>query len=256
MQPDLERLAALQAVDLRLNDLRAKLVAFPHLLAEIEKHAAEERQQLVAAKEAQTNAAKDRKRYELDVETWKEKARKYRDQGSAVKTNEAYKALQHEIAHAEQEAAQAEDRLLERMMAGEEYERQVKAAERVLKATEAQTEAKLKDVKAKQVDVQKELEAKQIERKEKLAAVPEKLLEIYERVASHRHGIGLSEVIAEACSRCGVRIRPHVFQELRRADCTDIFQCETCTRILYYIEPPAAPADANASAASAPANNS
>jgi hypothetical protein len=245
MQPDLERLADLQAVDLRLNDLRAKLVAFPHLLAEIEKHAAEERQQLAAAKEAQTNAAKDRKRYELDVESWKEKAR-----------NEAYKALQHEIAHAEQEAAQAEDRLLERMMAGEEFERQVKAAESVLKATEAQTAAKLKDVKAKQADVQKELEAKLIERKEKLAAVPEKLLEIYERVASHRHGIGLSEVIAEACSRCGVRIRPHVFQELRRADCTDIFQCETCTRILYYIEPPAAPADADANAASAPANNS
>jgi predicted nucleic acid-binding Zn-ribbon protein len=95
MQPDIERLADLQAVDLRLNDLRAKSAAFPHLLAEIEKHASEERQQLATAKEAHANSVKDRKKYELDVESWKEKVRKYRDQSSAVKTNEAYKALQH-----------------------------------------------------------------------------------------------------------------------------------------------------------------
>jgi len=47
------------------------------------------------------------------------------------KTNESYKALLHEIANAEDEVAKAEDRLLDRMVAGEEYERQVKAAERL-----------------------------------------------------------------------------------------------------------------------------
>jgi predicted nucleic acid-binding Zn-ribbon protein len=256
MQPDIERLADLQAVDLRVNDLRAKLAAFPQQLAEIEKHAIDSRQQLAAAKEALTNSAKDRKRFELDVESWKEKARKYRDQSSAVKTNEAYKALQHEITHAEKEAAQAEDRLLERMMGGEEVERQVKAAEVALKETERETETKLKEIKAKQSTLQKELEAKQAERQEKIASVPEELFQRYERIGLRRHGIGMAEVIGEACSQCGVRIIPHIFQELRRADCHDIFQCETCTRILYYIEPPAAPADANSSAASAPANNS
>src|SRR5205807_6006409 len=76
---------------------------------------------------------KGRKRCELDVEQWKDKLRKYKDQTAAVKTNEAYKALQHEIANAEAEIAKAEDRLLERMVAGEEYERQVKADERALK---------------------------------------------------------------------------------------------------------------------------
>src|ERR1700722_15025538 len=198
MQPDLERLTDLQAVDLRLNDLRAKLVAFPHLLAEIEKHAAEERQQLAGAKEAQTNAAKDRKRYELDVESWKEKARKYRDQGSAVKTNEAYKALQHEIAHAEQEAAQAEDRLLERMLAGEEFDRHVKAAERVLAEADKATEGDRKRIQAEYKAVEHELEIKQSERQQKIAAVPADLFETYERIALRRNGVGLSEVRDEA----------------------------------------------------------
>jgi len=37
-------------------------------------------------------------------------------------------------------------------------------------------------------------------------------------------------------------VRPHVVQELRRADSTELFQCETCTRILYIVSPPAAAA--------------
>ena len=62
--------------------------------------------------------------------------RKYRDQTSQVKTNEAYKALQHEVQMAEEEIAKAEDRLLEQMVAGEEYDRRIKTAERLLKEVE------------------------------------------------------------------------------------------------------------------------
>jgi uncharacterized protein len=249
MHPDIERLVDLQAVDMRLNALRARLATFPQQLAEIDKHATDARQQLAAAKEALTSSLKSRKTYEMDVESWKEKARKYRDQSSAVKTNEAYKALQHEIQHAEDEAAQAEDRLLERMMAGETFEPQVKAAELAVKEAERATEGDRNKLKAEYAVVQQELTAKEAERKEKVAKVPEDLFEMYERISLRRHGVGLSEVRDEACSQCGVRIIPHIFQELRRADCFDIFQCETCTRILYYIEPVPAPADATAGAA-------
>jgi len=238
MHPDIERLAELQAVDMRLADLRGRLAALPQQLAEVEKQVAAARQQLAAAKEALTNSIKDRKKYEMDVETWKEKARKYRNQGSEVKTNEAYKALQHEIQHAEQEMAQAEDRLLERMVDGEEFERQVKAAERALTEAETSAESSRKKLQAEQAARQQELEAKQAEREQKIMSIPENLLDNYERIAQRHHGIGLSEVRNEACTLCGVRIRPHVFQELRRPDCREIFHCETCTRILYYVEPP------------------
>ncbi len=64
----------------------------------------------------------------MDVEQWKERAKKYRGQSSEVKSNEAYKALLQEIANAEDEIGKAEDRLLDRMVAGEEFERGEKAA--------------------------------------------------------------------------------------------------------------------------------
>jgi len=242
MRPEIQRLVELQALDARLADWRTRLAALPAQLSAIEKGVSEARQQITAAKEALTTSLKDRKKYEMDVDSWKEKARKYREQSFEVKTNEAYKALQHEVQHAEAQVAEAEDRLLERMVAGEDFERQVKAAERALVAVESASQADRQKIEAEQAALQAECKAKQAERDQAVSRIPEDLFNTYTQVAQRRHGIGLAEVRDEACGLCGVRIRPHVFQELRRADCEEIFQCETCNRILYYPEPPAAAA--------------
>jgi uncharacterized protein len=242
MQPEIKRLVELQAADLESARLRSRLNAFPQQLTEIDKHLAEGRQSVAAAKESLTASLKDRKKYEMDVEAWKEKAKKYRDQSFAVKTNEAYKALQHEIEHAEKEVAQAEERLLVRMVDGEQFDREVKSAEARLKDAEQAANATRQKIQAEQASVQKELEGKQAERAQLVPDIPKDLLATYERVASRNHGIGLSEVRDQACSSCGLRVIPHTFQLLRREDSGQIFQCETCSRILYYVEPPPTPA--------------
>ena len=257
MDAQIQRLVRLQALDVRLAELRKRLETMPAQIAAVDARVGEARRQIISAKEALTTSLKDRKKYEMDVDSWKEKARKYRDQSFGVKTNEAYKALQHEIQHAEGEMTQAEDRLLERMVAGEEYERQVKTAERSVTAVESEAQTERQKIHAEQASLQTELSAKEAERREIASEIPAELLDTYERVAVRRHGIGLSEVREEACSLCGLRVRPHVFQELRRGDFHEVLQCETCSRILYYIEPPAAPspdAESKASAAGISAN--
>jgi len=251
MDAQIQRLVHLQALDLRLAELRKGLEAIPAQIAAVDARTGEARHQIASAKEALTTSLKDRKKYEMDVDSWKERARKYRDQSFEVKTNEAYKALQHEIQHAEGELAQAEDRLLERMVAGEEYERQVKAAERSVTAVESEAQKERQKIESEQASLRTELAAKEAQRRGIASEIPAQLLETYERVAVRRHGIGLSQVRDEACSACGVRIRPHVFQELRRGDFHEIEQCETCSRILYYLEPPAAPSPDGESKASA-----
>jgi len=243
----------LQALDLRLAELRFQLSAFPKRLAELDARLAAARKQLNASKEALLVSIKDRKTFELDVESWKEKVRKYKDQTASIKTNEAYKAIQHEIAHAEGEVAKAEDRLLDRMMAGEEYERQVKAAEHSLKEIEAAVAAERQQLQKEQSALQKEFAADEARRNEDAASIPEDLLDHYHRIAKRHGGVGLAAVRDETCSMCRVRVRPHVFQELRRPDCEEIFHCESCTRILYYLEPVAQ--SAAASENSAPAND-
>ena len=63
---------------------------------------------------------------------------------------------------------------------------------------------------------------------------------IYLRVAHGRRGIALAEAKGGLCTVCHVRMRPQTFNEVRRND--GIHQCESCTRILYYVQPPAAAA--------------
>jgi uncharacterized protein len=252
MHPHLKSLIELQAVDLRLIGIRERLDRFPKRLAEVEARVTAAKQQVAAAKESLLTGQKERKTYEMDVEQWKERAKKYRNQSGEVKTNEAYKALLHEIQNAEDEVAKAEDRLLERMVSGEEYDRQVKAAEAAVKEVEAIAGKERQAIQAEYNAAQKELSAAEAVRASAIAAVPEDLVDHYERIAKRHGGIALAEIRGEGCGQCGVHIRPHVIQQLQQDSKEGFFHCETCTRILYYARhaedtaPPAASAAASA----------
>ena len=241
-----------QSVDLRLNDVRARLATFPKKIAELDGRLAAARAEVDHSKAAQLATLKDRKKYELDVEQWKEKVRKYKDQTSQIKTNEAYKALQHEVQMAEEEIAKAEDRLLEQMVASEEYDRRIKASEKALKEVEEFVCGERGKVETEKAAADHEFAELNAERERLAAEIPEDMRDHYERIAKKHNGVSLAEVRDEKCTACGMRVRPHVFQEMRRANSEQMFHCETCTRILYYIEPVAAPAAAaNQSSASA-----
>jgi len=253
MHPHLKYLIELQAVDLRLIEIRERMSRFPKRLAELEGRVNAARQQITTAKDALTGSLKERKTYEMDVEQWKERAKKYRNQSGEVKTNEAYKALQHEIQNADNEVAKAEDRLLDRMVAGEEYERQLKAAEATVKQVEAAANVERQKIQAEYNATQKELTAAEAVRSGAVAAVPEDLVDHYERIAKRHGGISLAEIRGEGCGQCGVHIRPHVIQQLQRPENEEFFHCETCTRILYYADHGAAPESAAVSSAGVPA---
>jgi uncharacterized protein len=236
MHPNMQRLVELQHLDELLLKLRKDLSGIPARLAEIEARLKAAKSILTSAQESRTTSLTERKKYEIDVEQWREKARKYRDQSYEVKTNEAFKALQHEIAHAEKEMAQAEDRLLERMVAGEEYDRTIKTAEAEVKVAEGAATAERATLESQRAKLASELAAAEAERAKIIPEIPEDLLSEYERIGKRHHGIALAAVRAETCLACGVRIRPHVFQELRRSTNEKTFTCETCNRILYYAE--------------------
>jgi predicted nucleic acid-binding Zn-ribbon protein len=237
----LQNLLELQSVDVRLNEVRARLAAFPKKITDLNARIAAAKAELEQSKAAQLATIKDHKKYELDVEQHKERVRKYRDQTAQVKTNDAYKALQHEVQMAEEEIAKAEDRLLEQMVAGEEYDRRIKAAEKRLKEVEESVRSQRAAIDSERATAEKDLAVVEADRKRVTSEIPEDLLDHYERIAKRHGGVALAEVDKEKCSLCGMQIRPHVFQKMRSTTNEEMFHCETCTRILYYIEPATVP---------------
>jgi hypothetical protein len=235
----------LQRVDHQIAALRAEIDSFPKRVQAADSKLSGARADVVAAKEAHTKTLTDRKKLEMDVTQWKDRARKYRDQSGAVKTNEAYKALLHEIANAEAEVSKAEDLQLAAMMSSEESERKVKIAESRLKEAEQVITAERNQIHALSDSKKKELAIVTAEREKYFAPVPEDLRELYARIAKRHNGTALAEAKAGQCRGCGMRILPHIYEDLRHERNEEIYRCETCGLILYSLEPlvPTAPSN-------------
>lgn len=236
MHPGVLHLVEVQRLDQKIAALQAELASIPKRIRELDAKLTGARNGVAAAKEAHTNALKERKKFELDAEQWRDRAKKFRSQSSAVKTNEAYRALQHEIANADEEIAKAEDRTLEQMMAVEETERGIAEAELRLKNSEANVAADRKEIETVQSARKKDLETALADRATAIAPVDEDLRELYARIAKRHEGLGLAEAAHEQCKGCGMRLLPHVFEEIRRPANEEIFRCESCGKILYASE--------------------
>src|SRR5258708_6748974 len=159
MHPAIPHLIELQRVDHQITVLRAELDGFPKRIREAETKLGSARSEVASVKETHAQAVAERKKFEFDGQQWKDRARKYRDQSGAVKTNEAYKALQHEIANAEAEVAKADDRQLEVMMGAEEVERRRKTGETRLKEARKAGEEEGKKIEPQGGEKKKKLKA-------------------------------------------------------------------------------------------------
>jgi predicted nucleic acid-binding Zn-ribbon protein len=236
MHSDLKRLIELQKTDLRIAELTAQLDIFPRKLKEVEARVEQARKTLDTARERITQVHKERKKLELDVDSMREKVAKYKEQMLAVKTNDAYRALQHEIQTAEEEIRKVEDRVLVKMEETETLEHEIKEDERLFRETETAAKGEHAQIEAQRDAAREELTRHEAVRQELTAQVDGDLLSRYHRIARLRGGVALAEARNELCTACNVRLRPQVFSEVKTSE--QVLTCDNCNRILYYVEQP------------------
>ena len=231
MLPDVQNLIALQQADREILRLKEEIAALPKRVAAIEERLAGTRAILEKAKTAVKADEGARRKYESAISDQQQKISKYRDQSLAVKTNEQYKALLHEIQFAEQDIRANEDKILELMINAEIREKDVKAAELELKAETAEIEREKVEARQRTAEDEQQLAEWNAKREKARAGVDADLLRQYDRVAKHR-GTGLSEARDHKCLACQVMLRPQTYNEVRAG--AQVVVCESCQRILYY----------------------
>jgi predicted nucleic acid-binding Zn-ribbon protein len=79
------------------------------------------------------------------------------------------------------------------------------------------------------------------ERSAIVAAMDPRVLSLFELVSKRRNGVAVAEARDGICTICHVRLRPQVFNTVRRNE--EIVQCDSCNRILYFIPVAAAAAE-------------
>ena len=231
MLPDVERFIELQKADGHIRRLNDEIAALPKRVALIEEKLAGTKALLEGAKTAVKADEGARRKFESAIQDLQGKISKYRDQSLAVKTNDQYKALLHEIQFAEQDIRSNEDKILELMVNAEIREKDVKAAEADLKAEMAEIDKEKAAARERTAEDEKLLAEWNAKRDKARATVNAELLPHYDRVAKYR-GSGLSEVRDQKCMACQVMLRPQTYNEVRNGTHTVI--CESCQRILYY----------------------
>ena len=133
MHSDTHLVVQLQSLDQRITALEKEVAAFPKHIAVIEKALESHVRKLEADRAALAANLKDRKKLEGDIQMHEQKISKLKDQMLGAKTNEQYRAFQHEIEYIEKEIRKAEDRILDLMSESEPLDANVKKAEVALK---------------------------------------------------------------------------------------------------------------------------
>jgi predicted nucleic acid-binding Zn-ribbon protein len=156
---------------------------------------------------------------------------------AAVKTNQEFTALLHEISVAKADKDRLEEQQLVLMEEADGIAADLKTAERLLAEEVARADAARAQLNTERQQIEADLARLAAERSAAAATVDARTLALYEQLMKGRKGVAVARMTGEICEACHVRLRPHVTQQIRRND--SIVQCDSCQRILYYVAPAA-----------------
>ncbi|MGD9901945.1 MAG: zinc ribbon domain-containing protein [Vicinamibacterales bacterium] len=236
MLPALTALLKLQDVEARAEDARRRIADAPTRIGALDAQLAAATGALDAARAALADNQTARREREKEAAVAQQRVSKYKDQLMEAKDNRQFHALQHEIATFSAELQTIEEQVLVRMLEADELGAAVKAAEGRLAADTKAVAAQKAAIGAEVVELTAALNDLRTARAAVVAELPAALVRQFETVFKARRGTALAKAVDGLCEACRVRIRPHLYNQVRSG--SEIIQCESCQRILYFVPPP------------------
>jgi predicted nucleic acid-binding Zn-ribbon protein len=233
--PVLASLVALQALDTAADAARKRLAELPAAEKAIDDALAAATAALDGVKGRLKENQEARRGLERNVAVVDSRLAKFDDHKAAVKTNQEYTALLHEISTAKQEKDAIEEKILVLMEHADALTAELKADERVLADRKREGDQAKAALAAERKTLEAELTRLGHERTGEARGVDAATLARYEQLLKQRRGLAVARIHGELCAACHVRLRPHIAQLIRRNN--EIVACESCQRILYFVDP-------------------
>lgn len=228
---------------IRLQDTRDGIAALTvRIEKEIPARVAELETELRAAEERFERertiietARRERSRLDLELKGAEEKINKYKAALMQVKNNDEYRAALNEIDYTQRTYADIEARILELMEAAESGQQELGALEDAMKSENQKIQTDRQTIEAECTQLTDERAALEKGAQAIEQEVPAPLLASFQRIVVTRRGQGLAAVGDGICLACNMRLRPAVYQQVKRNE--QVTCCDSCRRILYYVPP-------------------
>jgi uncharacterized protein len=238
LHPQLPTLIELQALDLRILDVKEQERKLPSLLQAAESPLQEVTVLLQGLTADLDKSVKERRDRESDLEAHESQVAKLRARLSELKTNKEYQAHLFEIEMANKKKGAIEEHVLLLMERIEKVQREMTQGK--VKADEVK---RLFTAEKERLDAltdrfKKEMTELEERRRALTAALDSALLARYDKIKATRKDVAIAPIRNGICSGCRLQLPPQLVAEVKRSD--ELQTCSYCHRILYWEGEPAA----------------
>jgi predicted nucleic acid-binding Zn-ribbon protein len=232
LRAQLERLVALQIVDLKIQEMERVKEEIPQRIASLEEEFRKEEESVQAERAELEKLQKERPQKEKDLEEEIDRVKKAEARVFEIKTNKEYQAVLKEIDNAKKLNRQREEEILGILERLEDMQNHLGKGEKSLEARRREYQRQVAELKQKAASFDEEMAGEVRQREEQEKAIPQDLLSKYHMLLEKRQGVAVARVINGACQACNMNLRPQLYIELQKQD--TLIACPNCNRILFW----------------------
>ena len=175
----------------------------------------------------------DRKKLELDADALKDRIGKVRVQQNETRSNDQYKAYEHQIETSQREISRLEDQQLELMEQSETAAKQLAIATTAYKALKAESDRQLADLVAREKNLADELAAATEARASAATGINDPVvLNRYDRLLKTKGDNLIVGVAGGVCGGCHMKLPTQSVVSAKGQ--SELVACPSCSRILYF----------------------
>jgi predicted nucleic acid-binding Zn-ribbon protein len=232
MTEELQVLWSLRGLDEEQAALKQALVRFPEQRMQLEGRVTAEKARLETLRGRIAELQKNRRGREKDIEAATVEERKFQSQLPAIKKNEEYQALLHQIQGAKARRSEIETEVLMLFEEEEQAQAERPAIEQALAAAEKEASDRRAAIDREEAADQEKFATVEAERVRLLEKLTPPTRARYERVHGSRDGRAVVAVLKGSCGGCYRALPPQIQVEAKRGD--RILTCEGCGRIVIW----------------------
>lgn len=228
----MKKLLELQNLDLRIEKLRARETEIPKQKNKFDIHLKRLEDELAESEAKYKGLQVEQRECETDVAAKQDEIKKKDSQLLAVKKNEEYQALLHEMELLKKQIGVKEERILTIMEAMDDAKTCYEEDRQRIAGEKAEIAAECKKIDDELAVAVREREALEEKRKPLVAAIDTGHLRKYDRIRkAKKKGAALVPLQGESCSGCFMGITAQNVNEILGGE---FIPCRHCGRLVYY----------------------